>query len=78
MEERGDIKQPASTVSTAPRSPYAKIVTENERLRKELKKVRNQYKSTADFKILSFSKIFDGFQNFVRRKLSEMRSYSYL
>ena len=37
VEERGDDKQP---VSTASRSPYAKIVTENERLRKELKKVR--------------------------------------
>jgi hypothetical protein len=37
VEERGEIKQQQPT---APRSPHAKIVTENERLRKELKKVR--------------------------------------
>ena len=37
VEERGDHKQQAAL--TPPRSPYTKIVTENERLRKELKKV---------------------------------------
>ena len=41
MEERRDHKK---QTSTAPRSPYAKIVSENERLRKELKKVRLNFK----------------------------------